>query len=80
MFHDQADTCPSKAEHKKPETLHVATWNLGGLTTIETLNLLLNMRRGRIHPFEADFVVFLQAIIMESGAQSEKDDVQKAAG
>ena len=81
MFHVQADMCPSNAERKRPGILHVVTWNLGGLTIEKTLNLLLNMRRGRIHPFDADFVVFLQEIITEPGkAQSEKDDVQIAAG
>ena len=62
-------------------SLHAITWNLGGLSIDKTLTLLHNMRRGGIHPFDNDFVVFLQEVIMEPGkAQSEKDDIQLTAG
>ena len=54
---------------------------MGGLTVEKILALLCNMRRGRIHLFDADFVVFLQEIILEPGkAQLEKDDIQISAG
>ena len=39
------------------------------------------MRRGRIQPFDANFVIFLQEVIVDPGkTQAEKADIHMAAG
>ena len=80
-FHLSASPGPSNAVPNDAEALHVVTWNLGGLSVEKTLTLLYNMKRGGIHPFDADFVIFLQEVIMDPGkTQTEQCDIHLAAG
>ena len=78
-FHLSASPGPSDAVPNDAEALHVVTWNLGGLSVEKTLTLLYNMKRGGIHPFDADFVIFLQEVIMDPGkTQTEQCDIHLA--
>ncbi|CAE7709541.1 unnamed protein product, partial [Symbiodinium necroappetens] len=61
--------------------VHVLTWNVGGLTIEKSLQLLRDLRKERIHPFDSAFILCLQEIIMEQGkAVQEQGDLQCICG
>ncbi|OLP90095.1 Retrovirus-related Pol polyprotein from type-1 retrotransposable element R2 [Symbiodinium microadriaticum] len=62
-------------------TLQVLTWNVGGLTPENALQLLGDLREERIHPFAEPFVALLQEVIVDEGKLNfEKGDLQMIAG
>ena len=61
--------------------LHVLSWNVGGLTAAKALEVILALRRGRIHPFENTLVVLLQEVICDPGKfHSELGELQMLFG
>ena len=57
------------------------TWNVGGLTPENTLQLLGDLRKERIHPFSEPFVALLQEVIVDEGKLNfEKGNLQMIAG
>ena len=47
--------------------VHVLSWNVGGLTSAKALEVILALRRGRIHPFANTLVVLLQEVMCDPG-------------
>ena len=61
--------------------MHALAWNVGGLTPETALQLLGDLRKERIWPFENAFAVCLQEIIIEEGKHEfEKGDLHMFAG
>ena len=61
--------------------MHVITWNVGGLKPEAVLQLLGDLRKERIHPFDEPFVALLQEVIVDDGKTVlEQGDLQMIAG
>ena len=61
--------------------VHVLSWNVGGLTSAKALEVILALRRERIHPFANTLVVLLQEIICDPGKfHSELGELQMLFG
>ncbi|CAE7744136.1 unnamed protein product [Symbiodinium sp. CCMP2592] len=54
-------------ELRPSQTVHVISWNVGGLTSAKVLEVILALRRHGIQPFCDSLIVFLQEIICDGG-------------
>ncbi|CAE7726322.1 kif1 [Symbiodinium sp. CCMP2592] len=63
------------------QTVHVISWNVGGLTSAKALEVILALRRHGIQPFCDSLIVFLQEIICEGGKyHAALDELQMVFG